>query len=236
MDIQKIVKKELLKHADEEYRLGAARFFKHEIDFMGVRTPIVRKISKKIFQKYFINSSKTDILNILEELLTGRFEEISVALYCSYMLKKEFEREDYNTFYNWIDKYVKNWAHCDEICTKTFGHLLITFPDLLSNLDKIVIDHTWLRRAAYVSLIPTIRKGEKHNFALSILENSFNEKEDIVQKGAGWLLREMAKVDEDIVYSFVTKNVLKFPRTTLRISLETMSKDRKNSVMKIKYY
>lgn len=234
MDIQKIVKRELSKYIDEDYRVGASRFFKHEIDCMGVRAPIVRKISKEIFHNHFTNSSKKNIFNTLEELMTGRFEEISIALYCSYMLKKEFEEEDYITFYKWIDKYVKNWAHCDEICTKTFGHLLITFPNLINNLDEMVKNHTWLRRAAYVSLIPTIRKGNKHSFALSILTNSFNEKEDIVQKGAGWLLREMAKVNEDIVYDFVLENVKLLPRTTLRISLETMSKGRKSKVMKIK--
>jgi hypothetical protein len=44
----------------------------------------------------------------------------------------------------------------------------------------------------------------------------------------------MAKVDEDKVYDFALMNVKVLSRTILRISLETMSKEKKSKVMKTK--
>jgi 3-methyladenine DNA glycosylase AlkD len=183
MNIKKEVRLELIKHIDQEYKIGATRFFKHEIDLIGVRAPIVRKISRDIFDK-ISHLSKNEIFVLLEELMDGKLEEIALSFYCSYMLKNKFEEKDYYIFHKWIEKYIQNWAHCDEICTKSLGHLFIKFPNLIKKTKNMVKGNTWLRRAAYVSLIPSIKKGNNHDFALDLLNNAFDEKEDIVQKGA----------------------------------------------------
>ena len=49
--ILKEVREELKKHIDKEYAERSLKYHKEPVNFLGVRTPIVRNIAKKYFEK-----------------------------------------------------------------------------------------------------------------------------------------------------------------------------------------
>ena len=58
------------------------------------------------------------------------------------------------------------------------------------------------------------------------------DRDDMVQKGYGWLLKEASRKHTDEVFAFVMKNRQQMPRTALRYAIELMPKEMKAEAMK----
>jgi 3-methyladenine DNA glycosylase AlkD len=51
----------------------------------------------------------------------------------------------------------------------------------------------WRRRAAAVSLVPAARRGAMLHKALGLADLLMEDRDDMVQKGVGWMLKEASK-------------------------------------------
>jgi 3-methyladenine DNA glycosylase AlkD len=58
------------------------------------------------------------------------------------------------------------------------------------------------------------------------------DKEDLLHKAVGWMLREIGKQDEKSLTSFLDEYKLYLPRTTLRYAIERLSLSQKKNYMK----
>lgn len=236
MDKQNLVKKirqELARNIDKKYLKGSKRFFKEEINNLGVRTPIVRKISADHYPE-IKNLPKKDIWNICEELLKKEDELKMIAFDWSFRQKDDFTKDDFLIFEKWYKKYVSNWATCDDFCTHSFGLLVFKFPKLTINTKKWAhSNNRWLRRASAVVLIYSIRRDKLLKEAFEISDALLEDPDDLVQKGYGWMLKEATKTQEQKIFKYVLKNKNKMPRTALRYAIEKMPKKLKEDAMKI---
>jgi 3-methyladenine DNA glycosylase AlkD len=59
-----------------------------------------------------------------------------------------------------------------------------------------------------------------------------SDKDDMVQKGYGWLLKEASRKHQKEVLNYVLKNKKKMGRTALRYAIELMPKELKTEAMK----
>ena len=57
------------------------------------------------------------------------------------------------------------------------------------------------------------------------------DKEDLVQKGYGWMLKEASNIYPMVVFKYVMKHKDVMPRTALRYAIEKMPKDWKKRAM-----
>jgi 3-methyladenine DNA glycosylase AlkD len=80
----------------------------------------------------------------------------------------------------------------------------------------------WRRRIAIVSTYAFIKQGEFDD-TLKISKILLSSKEDLIHKAVGWMLREVGKMDMDILKEFLMDNIRNIPRTTLRYAIEKMS-------------
>lgn len=78
----------------------------------------------------------------------------------------------------------------------------------------------WVRRASAVSLIPSVRHGVALNLAYRVARELHSDKEDLIQKAVGWLLREAGKADPKRLERHLRATGAKIPRTTLRYAIE----------------
>jgi 3-methyladenine DNA glycosylase AlkD len=90
----------------------------------------------------------------------------------------------------------------------------------------------WLKRASAVSLIIPAKKGLFINEIFTISDHLLTDKDDMVQKGYGWMLKEAYKQHQDAVYQYVLKHRRDMPRTALRYAIEKMPPDLKTEAMK----
>ena len=222
------IRQELVGKIDEEYKIGAKRYFKEEVEIMGIRTPDVRKIAR-MYYAVVIDLSKEELFELCEKLLKSKFfEEKTVGIDWIFRLRDKYKKSDFVRFKAWIVKYVDNWAHCDDFCTHIMGAFLNKYPSKI----EIVVNrwskakNRWLRRASAVSLIYVIaRGGEELKYAFQVSDLLMMDKDDLVQKGYGWLLKEVADRYPSEVYKYVVKNQDVMPRTALRYAIEKMPKE-----------
>ena len=57
------------------------------------------------------------------------------------------------------------------------------------------------------------------------------DKDDLVQKGYGWLLKEASRTHQDQVFEYVMRNKAVMPRTALRYAIEKMPEELRRKAM-----
>ena len=228
------IRKELKENVDKAYKESIKRFFKEnqEINFLGVRTAIVRKISKKYFLQ-IKDKSKKEIFELCEQLLEKEYsEEHGIAFGWAARLKYKFKPTDFKIFKSWLKKYVNNWGHCDGFCSGVIGPFVCMFPEFMGEVKEWTKSRNrWFRRASAVLLISLLEDKKYLKDVFEISDLLMMDQDDLVQKGYGWLLKEASNKYQKEVFGYVMKNKAKMPRTALRYAIEKMPKDMRKKAM-----
>lgn len=234
MDVKiiKSVRSDLIKNSDEKTKNGFHRYFKEEVKFHGVKMHLVDKVAKEYFQT-IKDKHKEEIFSLCEDLLkSGYCEEAWVAGSWAYWIYKQYESKDIETFERWIDKYIDNWAECDNFCNHAVGKLVEQYPELVERLKQWTKSpNRWVKRASAVSLILPARKGLFLQDIIEIADSLLLDIDDIVQKGYGWMLKESSKAHQKEVFDYVMENKRVMPRTALRYAIEKMPQDLRKKAM-----
>ncbi|MES1226786.1 MAG: DNA alkylation repair protein, partial [Bacteroidota bacterium] len=75
-----------------------------------------------------------------------------------------------------------------------------------------------------------IRQGETDD-TFKIAEILLKDKEDLIHKGTGWMLRFAGDKDRQRLLAFLDKYAAEMPRTLLRYTIEKLDKKRKEYYM-----
>ncbi len=217
----------------EQNRISGQRFFKENVNIIGVKSADLRIVSKENYQKVK-HLSKTEIFEICEDLwLTNCLELNFVACNWTYNRRKEFDKDDFYIFEKWVNLYINNWATCDTFCNHTMGEIIVKFPEFIDDLKLWAkSENRWVKRAAAVSLIVPAKKGEFIKDVFEIADILLLDNDDMVQKGYGWLLKVACQKHENEVFEYVMKHKAIMPRTALRYAIEKMPKELKLEAMK----
>jgi 3-methyladenine DNA glycosylase AlkD len=82
----------------------------------------------------------------------------------------------------------------------------------------------WERRISIVATHYFIRQSEFAD-TLRIAELLLGDKEDLIHKAVGWMLREVGKKDQAALEGFLRRHGKVMPRTALRYSIERFPKE-----------
>ena len=233
--------------SNESNAVKSDRFYKEgeAAKVYGIPASQVRKIAKTALQQ-IKDLPKQTILEGCEDLWkSGYFDQMLIACVWSESLHKVYDPSDFSFFERWLGNYVSNWADCDTLCNHTIGEFLMKYPEYVAKLKVWAKSpNRWLRRGAAVSLIVPARKGLFLEDILEIAQLLLTDKDDLVQKGYGWLLKAASMSETfvkgeshtkqkhlDAVFRFVLKNRSIMPRTALRYAIEKMPQEMKNKAM-----
>jgi 3-methyladenine DNA glycosylase AlkD len=232
-DVLTYIRKELEANSDEKTKESGQRYFKEPVQLIGVKTAIVSKIGKRSFEMVKQNP-KSGIFQLCEKLWkTGYTEESFIACNWSYFVRKDYKPEDFKIFEKWVNNYVSNWAACDTLCNHTIGEFLEMYPVFIDELKKwTASSNRWVKRASAVSLIIPARKGKFLADVFQIADKLLMDKDDLVQKGYGWMLKAASQAHQIDVFNYVVKNKNVMPRTALRYAIEKMPNELKTIAMK----
>jgi 3-methyladenine DNA glycosylase AlkD len=231
-DVLAAVRQELRQSIDEKTRESAQRFFKEMVKVHGVKSALVKKIAAKYFRE-IKGREKKEIFSLCENLLQTNYgEEAFIAFEWSYSLRRQFVPEDFFVFERWVDLYVDNWAKCDTLCNHTLGSFVEMYPQFIENLAGWArSENRWLRRASAVTLILPARKGLFLKEIFEISDILLEDRDDMVQKGYGWMLKEASKKHQAEVFDYVMRWKEKMPRTALRYAIEKMPVEMRKKAM-----
>ena len=224
---------DLRANADEKSIANYQRYFKETVKFYGLSMSAANKIAVK-YWKEIKAQSKPEIFALCEDLFkSGYSEEAAVASDWAPKLTDQFVPADLALFKRWIDSYLNDWAKVDGFCNHTVGNFLQKYPESVTELVSWTdSSNRWLKRASAVSLIIPAKKGLFLNEILIISDRLLTDKDDMVQKRYGWMLKEASNLHRDEVYQYVFKRRRDMPRTALRYAIEKMPPEMKKEAMK----
>ena len=226
------IREVLIKNADEKTRLSGERFFKEDVKLYGIKSANVSRISKEHY-KNITDKSKSQIFSLCNELWkSGYMEESFVACNWAYDVRKHYEPDDFDIFEKWVSTYVGNWASCDTLCNHTVGTFVEMYPEYLSGLKKWAQSkNRWVKRASAVSLILPARRGKFLEDIFIIADILHSDKDDMVQKGYGWMLKAASEAHQIDVFNYVMRKKTTMPRTSLRYAIEKLPPELKAQAM-----
>ncbi len=188
--------------------------------FIGLKVSKLRELIKPFF------SIPLDEISLL---LQSEIHEYRMAgliiLVKQYRKNRKSNPEPYVYFYLEHIEFVNNWDLVDTSCRDILGDYLLSRPrDVLFELAKK--ESIWIKRIAVVSTW-TFIKNRDYSDALKICGLLLDEKQDILQKAVGWMIREVFKnggyIEADI---FVRENIFSISRKVLSIAAEDLTKDK----------
>lgn len=227
-----MIKKELESLKNEKKADHLAYFFKTgkgeygEGDlFLGITVPEQRKIAKKNLEVSFKE---------LQELLDSKYHECRLtALLVLVENYHHKDKEKVVEFYLKNIKSINNWDLVDLSCPKILGaYLFQKERNLLYNLAKS--KNMWERRIAIVSTYHFIKNNDFKD-TLKISKMLLKDKEDLIHKATGWMLREVGKKDKTVLLAFLEKEYYNIPRTALRYAIERLEESKRKYFLNKKY-
>ncbi len=185
--------------------------------FIGVRVPVIRTVAKQ--------HRDLSIQQIISILHSPYHEERLLALI---MLVNLFDKgNDANraeVYKNYLanTKYINGWDLVDNSAHQIAGgYLLDKKRGKLDALSKSGM--LWERRIAIIATYQFI-KHDQFDDTLRIAEQLLYDKEDLMHKAVGWMLREVGNRDRKVEISFLDKHYKIMPRTMLRYAIEKFDK------------
>jgi 3-methyladenine DNA glycosylase AlkD len=126
----------------------------------------------------------------------------------------ENERKKIVAFYLQNTKFINNWDLVDLSAANIIGkYYLNKNKSIIYELAKS--DNLWERRIAMIATYRFI-KADQFADVFKIAEMLMSDKQDLIQKAVGWMLREAGKRNQDLEEKFIKKYLQVMPRTTLR--------------------
>lgn len=217
-DLKKVSAVKKAKASSWFFKTGKGQYGEGDV-FIGVTVPEQRAIAKK-----YINLDLSEVVKLLQNKihecrLTALF--ILVGKYKT-NIKESKKIVD---LYLKNTKYINNWDLVDSSAPYILGHYLL-------NKDKNILykfaksKNLWQRRISILSTAWFIKEGVFDD-TLKISEILLKDKEDLIHKAVGWMLREVGKKSLKTELSFLDKHAPQMPRTMLRYAIEKFPQEKR---------
>lgn len=227
------LRRELRAHTTPERAKAAGWFFKTGEgqygagdQFIGVKVPDQRALAKKYKDLPLADTEALLTSPIHEERLLALF-----ILVGQYKRGDEATRQKIYDFYMANTKNVNNWDLVDSSAAFIVG-------PWLEHRDKSILvrfaksSDMWERRIAILSTFHYIRNGDPSE-SFKIAELLLHDKEDLLHKAVGWMLREIGKrCGREVLVDFLSKHYKTMPRTSLRYAIEHFALDERQRYLK----
>jgi len=206
------------------YKTGPGEYAEGDV-FLGGTVPQTRSVA---------NSYKNLELVEVQKLFNSPFHEarLCAAIILNLQFKAAKSSQERKRIFDFYLKQVRaerinNWDIVD-VSAPWMGVYLLEIDDPMPLLIKFSKSKSlWQRRVSIILTFALIRAGDLEP-TLIISEALLKDKEDLIHKAVGWMLREMGKKDVMLLRGFLKQHSHEMPRTMLRYAIERIpEKERK---------
>jgi 3-methyladenine DNA glycosylase AlkD len=200
------------------YKTGPGEYAEGDL-FLGGTVPQTRSVA---------NSYKNLELVEVQKLFNSPFHEarLCAAIILNLQFKASKSSEERKKIFDFYLKQVRaerinNWDIVD-VSAPWMGVYLLDVDDPMPLLIKFSKSKSlWQRRVSIILTFALIRAGDlEPTFIIS--EALLQDKEDLIHKAVGWMLRELGKKDVMLLRRFLKQHSHEMPRTMLRYAIERL--------------
>ncbi len=201
------------------FKTGPGEYGQGDI-FMGLRMPQLRSLART-----YEHLRLEDVLELMRSSIHEERVLALLILVRSYNKSDEMMKEKIYRFYLDNTPFINNWDLVDLSAEHIMGaHLFNRDRKQLVQLAHSKI--LWDRRIAVMATFHFIRKGQ-FTLTLSLVESLLGDKEDLIHKACGWMLREIGKRDILSEEAFLRLHCKTMPRTMLRYAIERFPEEKR---------
>ncbi len=206
--------------SDPTYAAVSRRFFKTgpgqygaEDLFLGIRVPTLRALARQ-----WGHLTPMDAAALLDAPVHEQRFLALLMMIGLYRKGKDVVKQRIFDLYLENTEHVNSWDLVDLSAPHIVGqHLLERDKTPLYRLARS--QNLWERRIAVVATFCDIRHG-RFDHTLAIAQMLLNDRQDLIHKAVGWMLREIGKRDPAVEKDFLTAHCRRMPRTMLRYAIE----------------
>jgi len=222
-DVAAQIRKALKDGGSAQHAAGVQWFFKEEIKSHGWYTADLRRAAVGFRGAVREEHGLDFLIEVADHLFSGVvLEEKIAAVFLLEKLDGEFGDREFRLFESWLDR-VCSWADHDGLVHYLIAPMVAAKPARSKTVLRWAKSpNRWHRRAACVALIRGARAKLFFPEIQKLSNSLLTDKDDMVRKGLGWLLRETAKFDAKRTVPYLMKIREHVPRLVLRTACETL--------------
>ena len=206
------------------FKTGPGQYGEGDI-FRGIRVPQLRALAK---------AGEAMPVDQAEQLLHSPYHEdrllALLILVRKYSRGDEAGRRAIYELYLHNTAFINNWDLVDVSAEHIVGAQLSNGS--WQPLEDLAMSGSmWERRISILATFHFIRRG-RLEATLRIAEMLLTDKEDLIHKAVGWMLREVGKRDMQIEEEFLRAHGRYMPRTMLRYAIEKFPEEKRLRYLK----
>jgi 3-methyladenine DNA glycosylase AlkD len=205
------------------FKTGPGQYGEGDV-FIGVRVPVTRRVAKEFRSLSF---------GELERLLHSEIHEERLAALV--ILTLQAAKADGKTRRQIYELYLANTRHINnwDLVDLSAPQLVGAYLDDKSRRPLYRLARSrwlWDRRISMLATYRFIRRGDFGD-TLAIAEMLLADREDLIHKAVGWMLREVGKRDVATLQTFLDRHHQIMPRTMLRYAIERLPERKRKAYL-----
>jgi 3-methyladenine DNA glycosylase AlkD len=215
------------QHSQKFFRTGPGEYGEGDV-FLGITVPQIRKTAKQCAKL-----RQADIVSLLQS--PYHEERLLAALILVDRFNKGDKEQQKGVYRLYIKhkKFINSWDLVDLSAPNIVGsHLIDKDKKVKSLLYRLAVSkNLWERRMAIMATLAFI-KNRHFDDTLAIAEILLDDREDLIHKAVGWMLREIGKRDLAVEEGFLKAHYHRMPRTMLRYAIEKLEENRRQQYLR----
>jgi 3-methyladenine DNA glycosylase AlkD len=199
------------------YKTGPGEYAEGDV-FLGGTVPQTRSVANSYKNLEFVE---------VQKLFNSPFHEarLCAAIILNLKFKAARSSQERKRIFDFYLKQVRaekinNWDIVD-VSAPWMGVYLLEVDDPMPLLMKFSKSKSLWQRISIILTFALIRAGDLEP-TIIISEALLKDKEDLIHKAVGWMLRELGKKDVNLLRRFLKQHSHEMPRTMLRYAIERL--------------
>ncbi|MDE0481321.1 MAG: DNA alkylation repair protein [Candidatus Poribacteria bacterium] len=228
------------KFADEKRKLWFENYIKHDTKYRGVEIPTIRAELKDWYKHENIDKLPLDEqLDLALSFFEEEYAEDKLAgiLFLQLYLYNKFDYKKLLSRFETIfeNGYIYDWSVCDWFCTRVLRQMIKAngreCAEAISEWHTA--NNVWQARCSVVAFTTLTKDNQYTSLLLKSNVKLIKREERFAKTAVGWILRELSKVDKQIVVDFIAEYRQYFSRESHENAIKYFDKNEKKKMREL---
>lgn len=213
---------QIRRRADPSWAASSQRYFKERVELYGLDTPTSRGLTRDLLRRVKGSWALRDAVAFCRLMVRDpHLEPRGIGFEVVAAFVDEAGPALLDDARRWLERSCGNWALVDNLAPGVVAPLVETHPELIPAVVGWTGSRSlWVRRGAAVTFVPLARHGKHLDAAYEVARRLLDDREDLMHKAVGWMLRDAGRTDRLRLERFLLAEGPGIPRTTVRYAIE----------------